>query len=304
MRSPCDPPKFDEKDWSQFDFSRWHADGVSEEETDNAVADLAAKFFQSDEWSENFKSKLPEVKTAVRATYEAEIRTLRQDGKTTEQEFDVRIQAAEKRAESARAVSEGANGPVILAAQPDTFQLGVRLIEEKSKLGLPGTTVRMMDPREPKEVLHETTTDSQGNAIFSLTPEEAKEFDTIHAGLQIAGVSGKPIENLPAAVCVRLNGTETKVVAIKDTLEIADSKRAAAAAQAQRTEEQKHLHARVERLKVERAERLRDIDCRVKDVEALVRELREDGNEPPDDPDTMPTKRTAAARKKSEPKKE
>jgi hypothetical protein len=309
MRSPCDPPKFDEKDWSQFDFSRWHAEGVSGEEMDKTLTDLATQFFQSPEWSEKFRAGLPELKTQVRGAYEAELRALGQERQSAEKEFDERIKAAEKRAESSRQSGESAAGPVILQSRPDTFQLAVRVIEEKSKFGLPGAVVRVMDPRNPDVVLHETITDREGNAVVGLTPEDAKELDKIHAGLQIVAPTGKTIENLPAAVCIRLNGAETKVIAVKDSPDIEESKKAAAAAQAARNDDQKHLLARVERLKAERTERLRDIDCRVKDVQTLIAQLREGDDTPGGPPPTpreperppVPVKR-AAARKKGDTK--
>ena len=41
MRSPCGPPKFDQQDWSQFDFSRWHLDGVTLDAASAAFANLS-----------------------------------------------------------------------------------------------------------------------------------------------------------------------------------------------------------------------------------------------------------------------
>jgi hypothetical protein len=280
MRSPCDPPKFDEKDWSQFDFGHWHMDGVSYEETEKAISELAAQFFQSEEWSSRFRYTLPGLKTAVGQTYEAEVRSLQEERETAAIEFKERIEAAQHRVQQVRQSNESAASPVILTPRPETFQLAVRVVESKTAVGLPAMNVRLLHPKEQAKVLQETTTDQDGNAVFALAPDTAKEYDNVNVGLQVLAPAGKPIETQKAAVCVRLNGAETKIVTVRDSPEIKEPKKAAIAAQAARTEGQKRLLARVDSLKSEQAERLRDINCRLNDLETLIGQLREDGETP------------------------
>jgi len=40
MRSQCEPPDFGEQDFSQFDFTRWHLDGLTLDAAATAVAGL------------------------------------------------------------------------------------------------------------------------------------------------------------------------------------------------------------------------------------------------------------------------
>ncbi|MGH2396560.1 MAG: hypothetical protein ACRDFW_06140, partial [bacterium] len=59
MHSRCDPPRFDQQDWSQFDFSRWHLDGVTLDAASAAFAGLSERLFNADEWRQHFQATLP-----------------------------------------------------------------------------------------------------------------------------------------------------------------------------------------------------------------------------------------------------
>ena len=59
MQSRCGPPKFDQQDWSRFDFSRWHLDGVTLDAAAAAFAGLSDRLFNSAEWRQHFQAALP-----------------------------------------------------------------------------------------------------------------------------------------------------------------------------------------------------------------------------------------------------
>ena len=63
MQSRCDPPKFDQEDWSQFRFSRWHLNGVTLDAAAAAFAGLSERLFNSDAWRQHFQATLPALDT-------------------------------------------------------------------------------------------------------------------------------------------------------------------------------------------------------------------------------------------------
>jgi hypothetical protein len=63
--SPCDPPKFDEQDWSQFDFSRWHLDGLQLDSVAQAIADLTQRLTNSPEWQDNVKATVADLQDVM-----------------------------------------------------------------------------------------------------------------------------------------------------------------------------------------------------------------------------------------------
>lgn len=299
MRSPCDPPVFDENDWSQFDFSRWHADGVPEDEAGQVIADLATQFFQSEEWSTHFKATLPEVKDTVRTAYQAEVQDLRQERQEAERDFKQRLSTAEERARAVMSAAQASASPPILQAREDSFQVAVRFVEGRTKLGLPEMTARLTDMRDPARVIQEASTDRDGNAVLVLSPETAKELNNIHVMLQVVAPNGNVLDPKAADICVRLNGTETHVVTVKRSQDIEGPVGVAAAVQAASGEQQKHVLARSERLKTGLTERLKDIDCRIREVETLIRQMEKPGDfaGPKQGPATAQAKATQARKR-------
>lgn len=293
MRSPCDPPKFDEKDWSQFDFSRWRAEGVAGDATGQAIADLATQFFQSEEWSTHFKATLPQVKDTVRKSYEAEAQALRQERQEAEQELKQRVAVADERAQALSRALQASASPPVLQARQDTFQLALRVVESSTNLGLPEITARITDPRDSNRVLQETATDRDGNAVIALPPEIAKEFDNTRLALQVVAPNGKVIDARAADISIRLNGAETQVVSLKRSADIDGALNVATAAQAANAAQLKHVLARSERLKVANADRLREIDCQLKEVETLIAQTQ--GTSGPTTPPTRPAEPRAPA---------
>src|SRR5262245_10457506 len=99
MRSSCDPPEFDEQDWSKFDFTRWHLDGLTLDAAASAFAGLSEKLFQSEEWRERFQATLPEVQRQALDFFQEHSRQLNQARTTIAQDFETRIAAAQQRSD-------------------------------------------------------------------------------------------------------------------------------------------------------------------------------------------------------------
>ena len=137
MRSPCDPPKFDEKDWSQFD-SGWHADGVSEEETDNAVADLAAKFFQSDEGARTSDRSCRKSKQQCARLTRPRSGHCARMGRPLSRSLTCALKRLRSGPSGSRGKAKALTVPLMIAAQPDTFQLGRSANRGKVEARAPG----------------------------------------------------------------------------------------------------------------------------------------------------------------------
>src|SRR5215471_3972972 len=143
MQSRCDPPKFDQQDWSQFDFSRWHLDGVTLDAAAAAFAGLAERLFNSDEWRQHFQTPLPEVEQAGLRFFKDHSQQLRDEKSAVAQDFDTRIAAAQKRRDDFRKSVEIAAAPPVVQASSTTFHLAVKVTTEDADLGLPGLAVQI-----------------------------------------------------------------------------------------------------------------------------------------------------------------
>ncbi len=281
MQSRCGPPKFDQQDWSQFDFSRWHLDGVTLDAASAAFAGLSERLFNSDEWRQHFQATLPALEREALSFFKGHSQQLRDQKNAAVQDFDQRIAAAQKRSDDLRRSVEAAAAPPVVQANPNTFHLAVKVTIEDTHIDLPGVIIQIMDPRNEKIALVQAITDRDGNAILTVSEEIAKEVDKRDTALEVLSSVGKTLVKLPGAVCVRLNQVETKVVTLHDSPEIGPHKSAALGIRSEREVRVASLAARTETLKREREVRLHDLDCKLEDNETIIAELEPKGDTPP-----------------------
>lgn len=283
MQSRCGPPKFDQQDWSQFDFSRWHLDGVTLDAASAAFASLSEQLFNSEEWRQHFQATLPALEREALSFFKNHSQQLRDQKNATAQDFDSRIAAAQKRSDDFRKSVEAAAAPPVVQASPNTFHLAVKVTIEDARLDLPGLVIQIMDPRNEKIPLVQAVTDRDGNAILTVPEEIAKEVDKRDTASEVLSPTGKALVKLPGAVCVRLSQVDTKVVTLPDSPEIEPHKNAAQRIQSEREARVASLTARIETLKRDREARLHDLDCRLEDNEAIIAELEPKGGTPQSD---------------------
>jgi uncharacterized protein YxjI len=280
MHSRCGPPKFDQQDWSQFDFSRWHLDGITLDAAAAAFAGLSERLFNSEEWQQHVKATLPALEREALSFFKDHSRQLRDQQNTAAEDFDKRIAAAKRRSDDFRKSVETAAAPPVVQADPNTFHLAVKLTLKDTRLDLSGLIIGIMDPRNEKAALVQAITDRDGNAILTVPEEIAREVDKRETALEVLSPTGKTLMTLTGAVCVRLNQVETKVVTLPDSPEIEPHKRAALGIRSEREARIARLAARIETLKREREARLHDLDCRLKDNEAIIAEIESKDDTP------------------------
>jgi hypothetical protein len=301
MRSPSGPPRFDQQEWKQFDFSRWHLDGITGDAMSTAVADLAERLFNSEEWRRHFKATLPDVERGVLTVYRVHARELREERATVARDFEERIAAALKRSDEFGRTMEAAAAPPIVPPDPETFHLAVKVTADQVH-GLPGVAIRLLDPRDPKAVLVENVTDRDGNAILTVPRERAAELDKSDTVLEVRSPGGKALQKVP--VRIRRDHAETSVVAVHDAPGLNPLKAAALDIRSEREAIAHNLVARIERLKRDREARLRELDRRLESNEKIVAMLEQTqppGAEPSGSASQRAAPRQAERTKKARP---
>lgn len=280
MQSRSAPPHFDQQDWNQFDFSRWHLDGVTLDAVSKAFTGLSERLFNSDEWRRHFQDTLPALERETLSFFKEHSQKLREQKDAAARDFDKRIVAAQQRSDDFRKAVETAGAPFVIRPTPDKYHLVVKVTTENTRLGLSGVAVQIRDPRNEKQVLVHALTDQDGNAILTVAAEIVKEVHKHDAALEVLSATGKILVKLSEAVCMRVNQVETKVVTVKDSVEIKPQKDAALRVREERKARLSHLAARVDSLKSERAAQLHNLDCKLDDNEAIIAEL-EQKRDPP-----------------------
>ncbi|MCM3906038.1 MAG: hypothetical protein ND866_30510 [Pyrinomonadaceae bacterium] len=274
MRSTCDPPEFDEQDWSKFDLGRWHLDGLTLDSAAAAFAGLSTQLFTSEEWRQTFQTTLPELQRRALDSFKEHSNDLKQEQADVNKDFDERIAAADQRSVAFRESTEAATAPPVVEPSPNAFHLVVRVVSEKdARLGLPGIAVQILDPEDQKTALVESFTDNDGNTVITVPPELAKDRDKVDTTLQVLDPTNKPLATLPDAVCIRVGQTETRVVKVAEVATIAQHKNLALQIRVEREAHSRSLAGRSDVLKIELQTVLEVLDCQLRDNEAIIAEL-------------------------------
>jgi hypothetical protein len=273
MYSPCEPPKFVEEDFEQFDFSRWHLDGLTLNAAAETFAGLSEKLFNSEEWRQNFKSTLPEFSQRALDLFKEHSRDLQEQRKAAVDDFNNRATAAEQRSDAFRKSMEAATAPAVIEPTADAFHVSVKVVSEKAGLGLSGVKVQVVHPKDQKTALAESFTDRDGNAVVTVPPELAKELDKRDTALQVVDPAGKVVATLTNAVCIRVGQTETRVVKVGDSPALAESQKLAQDLKTERDETARRLAGRSAVLKQDLKNVIEVLDCRLRDNDAIIAEL-------------------------------
>jgi hypothetical protein len=296
MHEPARPPVFDPRDWAQFDFSRWHLDGLAVEALPATVADLAQRLFTSDEWRQRVRTSLTTIQRGVLDAYREQARRLEEEKTAAGRDFDERIAAAQARSEESSKTGEAANSPPVVEPDPQTYHLGVRVTSAKDPhLGLPGVLVQVIAARD-KTPLAQGLTDPDGNTLLAIPATTASERAKSDATLEILTADGKSLQKLPETVSVRPNQAETKVIALKDSTDVAPLKRAALELRAQRDARGRELVTAIDRLRQEREARLAHLDRELQAVRATIAQLEGDSTPPRGDAPAEPPAASAPDR--------
>jgi len=276
MQSRTKAPEFHQQDWSQFDFSRWHLDGITLDAAAAALAGAAERLFNSADWRDHFKSALPAVRRETLGVFKEHSRKLREQQKLVSEDFERRIVVAAERTSEFRKFVDAAAAPPVVESSPKTFHAAVKVTGKDASLGLPDLVVRILHPKDQSLALAQAVTDESGNAILTVPEEVAREVDKTDTALEVLSPEGKSLLTMPGAICVRVDQVETKVLAVKESAEIAPLKKAALAVRAERDIRLRSLDVRVQTLKQNREERLHDLDSRLEDNEAIIRDIESD----------------------------
>src|SRR5687767_10957428 len=109
MKQRCNPPRLDEYDWGQFDFTRWNLDGVAQNDVAKAIAGLAQQLLDSPEWQESVQASLPQLQQLALGVYKEHATGLRESREAAERDFEQQAVGAKARsAELRRAMAASA----------------------------------------------------------------------------------------------------------------------------------------------------------------------------------------------------
>lgn len=259
-------------DWSKFDFTRWNLEGLPLEGGSATVTTLLQNAISSPQWPQSFGSSLPAIKTAVVQHLTLQAQALQERSAALDQQLAARVSQVHTQVTSVQAKLRTASVPASVAADPNKFQFVAKVLDQNSQLGLPGLRVQLSDQRTPGTVLASGTTDSNGNAIVSLTKDKAERLATDKADLTltILNSAGKTLYTTPNVVCAHADHVETQVAAIAASADTAPALAVANRLNAADTALLNSLNAKVDQLKTAFAVKKQDLQTKIAQVQSTI----------------------------------
>src|SRR5688572_16575021 len=147
MKQRCNPPRLDEYEWGQFDFTRWNLDAVAPDAVAKAIAGLTQQFFESPEWQENVQASMPQLHQLALGVFKGHAQELRESRAAAEREFEQRAVNVKTRSDEVRRAMAASAAPHTPEAGSDVYHLAVRVTGADPLLGFPGLVVLVADPR-------------------------------------------------------------------------------------------------------------------------------------------------------------
>jgi len=210
-----------ESDWSKYDFRTWDPAKVPGGPTSTLIGSAFGSLIASPDWPTNLASGVSALKKVLVPALNSYGDTLRQTASGLNSDLADATGAAQKQISALQEGFRSASAPPQPKTDPSSYQVAAKVVEQESKVGLPGISVTIADTRNPDVSLSSATTDLAGNAILKVTERQIAEAES---GLVLQVVSPEGKEFFSAQLCPKLNQTETVVAAIETPSELSQQR--------------------------------------------------------------------------------
>ena len=273
MANETNTSEFGNLDWSKFDFTRWNLDGLSLDDTSSTVVTLLQKVIAAPQWPQTFGSSLAGLKNVVIQHLNAQIEELKKESTDLDSELKSRVASTQAQIAALRTKMRLGSVPPVPAANPNLFQLVAKAVDQQSQFGLAGLTVKLFEPGDSENPVATGTTDSNGNAVLSLSRQKAASLAKEKAGeltISILSSDGKSIYSAPYAASVHANQVETHIATIPASQDTAASLAFATQQSASDSALLESLTAKLDQLKTFYSSQKKDIQNQVATMNATI----------------------------------
>lgn len=239
------------QDWSKFDFTQWNVEGLKLDAQPAAITTWLRDVTLSGQPAQAFARGVTVLKTAALKDLQVQARQLQQSISSADAELAVRTTATKNQIAALEEGLRAAALPPSATPDPASFQVGVKVVEQSARVGLPAMQVRVFDTKNPKATLATATTDLTGSAVLALNKEQTDALNKNNAeiGMEVLTQDGKTVFSGGQTVAPKLNQAGTLVASIPSSAELALHVQAGNAMTAQQKELADTLTSRLDALK-------------------------------------------------------
>jgi hypothetical protein len=239
------------QDWSKFDFTQWNVEGLNLDAQPAAITTWLRDVTLSGQPAQAFARGAIILKTAVLKDMQAQTRQLQQSISRMDAELAARTTATKNQIAVLEEGMRAAAQPPSATPDPANFQVGIKVVEQSARVGLPAMQVRVFDTKNPKVTLATATTDLTGSAVLALNKEQTDALNKNNAeiGMEVLTQDGKTVSSGGQTVVPKLNQTGTLVASVDGSNDLALHVQAVNAMTAQQKDLAETLTSRLDALK-------------------------------------------------------
>ncbi len=268
------------QDWSKFDFTRWNLEGLHFDPQPAAVSAWLRDLLLSPQGPQEFAAAVDTVKTAALQDLQDQAKVIQGRILAIDSELTARTDATQKGIAAIENKTRVASAPMIPTPDPESFQVATKVVDEASRLGLPGLQVRLYDTQSPKVTLATVTTDQNGDALLKLNREQtdtlAKTGSTL--GVEVLTPGNKSVFAGGSAPAPKLNQTGTVVASLSASTDLAPHLNAANASMAQQQALLNAMMAKVEDLQTYYQQIKAELQQDLEEVQGIAAGLQSSSN--------------------------
>jgi hypothetical protein len=239
------------QDWSKFDFTQWNVEGLNLGAQPTAITTWLRDVTLSGQPAQAFARGVTVVKTVALKDLQTQARQLQQGIASMDTQLAARTTATKNQIAVLEEGMRAAAQPPSAAPDPASFQVGIKVVEQSARVGLPAMQLRVFDAKNPKATLATATTDLTGSAVLTLNKEQTDALNKNNAeiGMEVLTQDGKTVFSGGQTVVPKLNQTGTLVASIPGSKDLALHVQAGNAMTAQQKELADALTSRLDALK-------------------------------------------------------
>lgn len=277
MNNTSDPTTvLTNQDWSKFDFTHWNLEGLQLSSQPATFAGWVRDVTLSPQGQQKFAAGLAAINTAVQSDLQNQVKTMQARAAALNTELTSRVAVAQKQISAFEENMRAAAAPSAVNPDSNSYQVAAKVVDQSTRLGLPGLQVRLNDMRPGTAPVASSVTDLNGNAFFKLSQQQVSDLnkDKAMIGMEVLTPAGKSVHAGGQTVIPTLNQVDILVATLPSSTDLAPQVNAAKAVSMQQQVRLTSLAAKPEALRTYYQQLQADLQQRLTQVQAIVAGLK------------------------------
>jgi hypothetical protein len=264
-----------DQDWSKFDFTRWNFEGLPLDAQSATLANWVRDVTTSPQWEQKSAASLTAIKFTLVQEFKGQVKVMQERVSALDAEKKARVDAARNRIAALEESIRIAAAPPAATHDPASYQIATKVLDQETRLGLPGLHVRIFEKQSPETTLTSGTTDLNGNAVFNLTREQATSLhkNSAEVAIEVLTPANKSVFTGGQSFAPKLNHVDTMVATLAASKDLAPHVSLANSVISQQRSLLAIMATKIEAINADSEQARTELDARLKQLQETIADL-------------------------------